>query len=248
MKLKSIKSILVLLAILMAYGTNLFSQCYNQPGCESIPWSSYTENFTHPNFPTCQITVLVWHRVCNGRTQFLVKNLGFYEPFGSNCGPLIKWLWPNDEWKQNIMPAPEKLDEIYNYAYEEIVQKKIENFIGIYGQQYFNCNGGYIGELNTFSIFKGSCKSYCFHLLESTTTGDRRIYFTRTNCVLQCCEERISYCWDSELNELRKTIEIIPAASTPDCALAPPPACSTIIIPGYVQTQTFGGPCRTYCE
>lgn len=226
----------------------MYSQCYNQPGCENIPWNSYTENFTHPNFPECQITVLVYHRVCNGRTQILVKNLGFYEPFASNCDALIKWLWPNDEWQQGILPHPDKLDEIYNYAYEEIVQKKIELVVGLFGEEYFNCDGGYIGELNTFSIFKGSCKAFCFHFLQSTTSNSSRFLFTRNSCTEQCCEERISYCWDSVLNELRKTIVIIPAPSTPDCTITSPPACGNIVIPGFTQTIVFPGPCRIICE
>jgi hypothetical protein len=238
-----------LFSIFIAFATNLYSQCYNQPGCENIPWNSYTENFTHPNFPECQITVLVYHRVCNGRTQILVKNLGFYELFASNCDALIKWLWPNDEWQQGILPDPDKLDEIYNYAYEELVQKKIEFAVGLFGLTYFNCNGGYIGEWNTFSIFKGACRSYCFHLLSSTTGGSMRMYLTKSNCGIQCCEERISYCWDSELNELRKTIDVTPSSGSPECSTLPTPECEIISIPGYNYfLPPSAGPCRVICE
>ncbi len=214
-----------------------WAQCYNEEGCENVEWNSYPENFKYPGYPNCTITVMVYYRICNGKTQILIKSIGFYDITNLNggCNELIKWLWPNDEWEYGVQPNADKLKSLNDYAYQEVILKKMETFIASEGKELFDCETGLFRESSTYTRYYGFCQSYCMSVLESISSPneDTRIYFSAKNCTPVCCKEITRFCWDSINNELRKDIQTIAGDFPFECQEILWPPCEAVVIPGY---------------
>lgn len=219
-------SMLVILLIVLykpAYGDD----CYDVTGCENIPWQTSTYGVQYPGYEECTLTVGIKWRFCGGTRQVKVAYIGFYDPF-SNCDRIVKWLWPNDEWRNGQLPAPEKVDAIFDFCYEDVARQIMESAASSPSwRNMFDCdnpNPNY-GEMNQVSMFKASCQSICWAYVEPSTHGDPYFWWSRSKCADLCCQKIHKYCWNSQTNSLQWTEEIVESPGQPDCSSKIPPAC-----------------------
>ena len=244
--------------ILLIFGVSILSQnalgqggtCYNLPGCENIPWNSTYYDVVLPEFPTCTLTVQSKSRICNGKTQFYVAAIHFYH-IGNDCSALKDWLYPNGEDQFGILPDPQKVDYLFDYSYENIIDQEFDSAIYLLGTEYFDCEDGYLGPINVFSYFKGICKSMCWMIYSHVSNPYKRLfYYKRQNCIDICCQVEVMKCWDSSVppGEVRTTTNITIPPEAPDCSTLAFPPCTFPNIPNYNQGMSFPVPCRPYCQ
>jgi len=200
----------------------------SQQGCDEIEPDVILFT-THPDFPSCRLTIEYDLRVCQGEFQIANVSVSIGQVQDVECD--LNFSIFNNFFGGSQLDLELFLLSFWSGIEEQIANSIWEETLASGSTAILEC-----GNFDTFTagFYKGSCVSFCVGMRPNGT-----LTINQQSCGRTCCVERREYCLDPVTGET--VIEISTEQLIPgECIFLDLPVCRG--------ESLFQSPCFAVCE
>lgn len=192
--------------------------------------SRFTLFTTHPDFPSCRLTVKYDLRICQGEFQIANVSVSIGQLQDPECN--LNFSIFNNFFGGSQLDLERFLTSFWTGVLDQIADNIWEETLNSGSTALLECGNN----VNTFTagFYRGSCVSFCVGMRPNGTLNINQV-----SCGQTCCVERRSYCLDPNTGEA--VIEITTEQLNEG-------ECFALNLPACREGSLFQSPCFELCE